>query len=79
MNRESARFSPSERVKGDFEQTVINGLKENSQIQKVKNNMEAEVERLCSCIIKYVPWKIKTKMKIFPLPLMQWNVTEKGP
>lgn len=55
MNRESARFSPSERVKGDFEQTVINGLKENSQIQKVKNNMEAEVERLCSCIIKYVP------------------------
>lgn len=54
MNRESAHISPSERVKGDFEQMVINGLKENSQTQKVKNNTEAEDERLCSYIIKYV-------------------------
>lgn len=77
MNRESAHFSPSKRVKGDFEQMVINGLKENSQIQKVKTNTEAEDERLCSCIIKHVRWKIKTKMKIFPVALMQWDVTEK--
>lgn len=62
MNRESAHCSPSRRVKGDFEQMVTNGMKENSQIQKVKNNIEAEDERLRSCIFKYVSWKIKTKI-----------------
>lgn len=54
MNQESAHCSPSRRVKGDFEQVVTNGMKENGQIQKVKNNTEAEDERLCSCIAKYV-------------------------
>lgn len=62
MNQESAHCSLSRRVKGDFEQMVTSGMKENSQIQKVKNNREAEDERLCSYAVKYVSWKIKTKI-----------------
>lgn len=49
MNRESAHCSLSTRVKGNFEQIITNVMKENGEIQMIKNNIEAEDEKLSSC------------------------------